>query len=154
MDAPDLAKELAEPLASFESWAMIDDRGTYTESISGGPLSVFFSRAQEDERYDGNISQIFLLWNPENPWAARAVEDVRPSLKGLHMPLFHFRDGEIILLASNEAGSLTTQRCHKHLSGLIGWRVLDSSGCLYGRSESEERSWRRGEYEDVRGFHP
>lgn len=140
-DAIALAEEHKEALDKFEAWAIHDDAGVRVESQPNGPLSRFFDIPRQVGTQGANFSQIFLMWPEGSQEPTKTIEDIRSCLKAPHAPVFFFRNGQIILLGSDESGKITNQRCARYLSRLSGWCVVDSSRETFSPKGPDERRW-------------
>ena len=142
-NAIDLAQEHSKALDKFEAWAIHDDAGGYAESQPNGPLGLFFDKLPFTGESRVRISQIFLMWRENSPQAPKVVGNIRSCLIGPYAPVFFFRDGQIILLGSDESGKITNQRCARYLSSLKEWCVVDSSRETFSPKGRDKHRWGR-----------
>ena len=140
-DATDLAEELRAELNLFEHWAVFDDRGNYKESIDSGPFSTFLKSIVNTRGPNLFFSQLCIKWREEHPWINNTVKKLRDSLNKKNAPVFYFRDGQIILIDTNEPGNITRQRCQRIARDLFSWRVIDSAQEVYSSRGREDKAW-------------
>jgi len=112
---------LSSALAEFDAWAVINARGEWTESVSGGPLSAYFNALPTSP---SPTAQIFLgfdsIRHPEG-----SIDLLRNVYGRDHcVPVFHFRDGRILLLRSADPARVIRARIAR-----AARRVDYVSGC-------------------------
>jgi hypothetical protein len=117
----DLATAMQEALAKFDAWAIIDLAGDFADSAAIGPISQFFSQHQ-------TFSQICIIAKDNDVQYEKAAEGIRSTLRGVSLPVFHFRDGKIILVATKEPASITSNRCRRYLDKMSYWAIIDHTG--------------------------
>jgi hypothetical protein len=132
----DMARKIRSVLDEFDAWAIHDGIGDFMEHPSGGPLSRFFESSP-----GAPFSQIFVLYRNTDSKYDQTVDRLRSQMKGLCLPVFHFRDGQIMMLRSQESGRVTSQRCARQLPRFEGWAIVDSSGASYSRVGETDEIW-------------
>jgi hypothetical protein len=132
----DMARRIRSVLDEFDAWAIHDGIGDFIEHPSGGPLSRFLKPSP-----GAPFSQIFVLYRDTDPNCEQTVDRVRSQMKALCLPVFHFRDGQIMMLRSKESGRVTSQRCARQLPRFEGWAIVDSSGASYTTVGETEDIW-------------
>lgn len=134
----ELCHSMETGLRELEAWAMHDGRGEHAESDRGGPFTRYFDVMpnQTDE-----ISQIFIMGNPNSPKYQDRLDIVRSRLKGTCLPVFYFKDGQIIFLNTRESGSITNQRCGPEIRHFDEWFTLDSRGEIFSPEGLVKSGW-------------
>ncbi len=117
----DLAAAMKEALAKFDAWAIVDLAGEFADSAEIGPVAQFLSQHQ-------TFSQIYIIAEDNDGQYERAAEGIRSALRDVSLPAFHFRDGKIILVATEEPASITARRCRSYLDKMAYWAIIDQSG--------------------------
>ncbi|MGA8596989.1 MAG: hypothetical protein WB676_19940 [Bryobacteraceae bacterium] len=107
LSASEFSGALSSALAKFDAWAVINTRGEWKESVSGGPLSAYFDALPAAP---SPTAQIFLGFDP-----IRHPEQAIDSLRNVYgrdncLPVFHFRDGRILLLRSAQPARVIRAR--------------------------------------------
>jgi hypothetical protein len=121
----ELADTMKPGLDSFDAWAIHNVRGEYAEWIADGPVSVHY-RATESP--NSGSAQIFLGFdNISDP--ARG-DNIVESIRQIYgpekcRPVFHFRDGRIMLLATREPARTIFRRIERAARN----RVYETSVC-------------------------
>lgn len=118
-----IVEHMKDSLAQFEAWAIWNDKGEYDESLSDGLLTRFIKR-QEGQ----SISSIYVMVREGDARYESSVEALRSRLKGPHFPVFHFRDGQILLRWTHEPSQITARRDATSLNRFEHWVVEDSEG--------------------------
>jgi hypothetical protein len=105
--ACNLATAISPALAQFDAWAILNTQGEWIESVAGGPLSAYFHLVGGSK---GCTAQIFLSFDPNKP-PEQAIDSLRNVYgRNVCLPVFHFRDGRILLLKSSEPARLIRAR--------------------------------------------
>lgn len=90
------------------------------------------------------------MWDTDNPWTERAVESLRNQFSNVTVPVFFFRGGQTLILASDEAARLSLNRCRTKLADLNGFCVIDWEG--EAASNKDSHRWESfGNWDPVRG---
>jgi hypothetical protein len=125
----DIADAIAPALSQFDAWAILNTRGEWIESVTEGPMSVYFNAFSTPGKAPPPTAQIFLGFD-----LIRHPEQAIDALRNVYrrdscIPVLHFRDGRILLLRSSEPARLIRAR----MSGVA--RQID---CLCGCDASGE----------------
>jgi hypothetical protein len=140
----DIAKQMSDTLSEFEAWAIHDCQHDFVENPPGGQLSRFFGKiAEPNSAKSIALSQIFILGQEYDRKFDNTVDQIRASMKPgqLCLPVFHFRDGRIIFLNSEEPGNITAHRCKNHLKRLKRWGIVDSGGRAFSAAGEDDLVW-------------
>jgi hypothetical protein len=124
-DAPFVADRFKNALDKFSAWSVLDDRGNYSASESAAPVTHFLNNVSHHSSGKLPCSQIFVMWDDENPWNERILQDLRGSLRGRCAPVFFFENGQVIFVETSESAKITAQRCGRAMKGLWHWCILD-----------------------------
>jgi len=140
----DTARALNRALDKLEAWAIHECYGEFEENPKGGPLSRYF-----DANPPGiPFSQIFVLARKGDAKYEQTVVQLRSRMKAPCTPVFHFRDGQIMMLRSKESGTITKQRCADQLR-LQNWVIVDSSGVSCSSVGETKRIWQPCGRDDI-----
>ena len=134
----DLSEIMGPGLKKLDAWAMHDGRGEHIESDQGGPFTRYFEAAPSHD-----ISQVFIMGDPNNRRYNDRIESVRSQIKSLCLPVFYFENGQIMFLNTKESGSITNQRCGSEIYRFDGWCVMDSRGEAFSPDGLTNRAWSR-----------
>ena len=122
--SPDaIAGRMKDALDQFESWAIWNDNCEYSEKLSGGLLTRFFER-----REGRSISSIYVMAREGDAHFESSIEDLRSQLNGPNLPIFHFRDGQVLLRWTDEPSKITVRRAQQRLNRFDHWAIIDSEG--------------------------
>jgi hypothetical protein len=107
----DIAEALARALQLFDGWGIINTRRERAEWVAEGPISSFFNtRGASSPR---SVAQIFLGFDNER-FNEEAVDELRNVYGPVNcVPVFHFRDGRILLLNSSDPARLIKARLQR-----------------------------------------
>jgi hypothetical protein len=107
----DLAATMRETLEKFDAWAIVNLAGEFADSAeTAGPISQFFGRPPVK-----TFSQIYIVSSYKDDQYEKATDGIRSVLKGISSPAFHFLNGKIILVETDEPSSITVRRCRTYL---------------------------------------
>lgn len=67
----------------------------------------------------------------------------------LCLTVMYFRNGQILFLNSAESAKITASRCHRQLSKLAYWAIVDSSNATYSTGGETESAWEPTPLEDL-----
>ena len=121
----ELANAMKSGLDSFDAWAIHNVKGEYAEWISDGPLSIHY-RAMESP--DDGTAQLFLGFdNVSDPARGDNIVDSIRQIYGTEKcrPVFHFRDGRILLVSTHEPARTISRRIERAARN----RVYETSVC-------------------------
>jgi hypothetical protein len=125
--------EYGAPLSVSDGWAIFDVNGDFLECPAGGPMGRFFEKTGRSA-----FSQIYLIAAEGDQRAASALEQVKSAMRRECLPVFHFRDGQILFLDSNESAQVTLRRCESSLRHFRHWAIIDRDGrCLTAKGEDD-----------------
>jgi hypothetical protein len=156
-----IAPKLTSALQQFESWAVHNGQGQFHEHPSGGLLSRFFDqvytvRDSEDsdpyrfpqpERTD--YCQLFLMRKDNDRRSQETIDRIRGTMRRrVVLPVFHFRNGQVMFLASDEDAQTTVRRCERQLSSMEYWVIVDREGKCRSNADID-RLWDRTDLEDL-----
>ena len=145
----DCVNILKPALAKFEAWAIHDRWGNFIEHPTGGLMGRYFERLNQTKPIP--TCQIFVMGQENARRYKQALDQIRARFKELCLPVFHFRDGQIMFLHSREPASVIARRCGQSLRGLDNWAIVDSDGATYSASgEDEDCIWRDTELNGLR----
>lgn len=140
--ALDMANALRPGLELFESWAVHDASGSFIEYPSGGPMSRFFD-LDYDAKTRGAFSRIFVMRGENDKLYEQTVSRLRNEMRAPCLPVFHFRDGQIMMLQSDESARITSQRSPQQFSRLQGWAIIDSAEATESNTNPRKGLWER-----------
>ena len=116
-----LAAAMQHALAKFDAWAIVTSMGECVESAEISTVSQFFGNHK-------TFSQIYIIAPNNDGQYQMAAEGIMSKLTGAPLPAFHFRDGKIILVATDEPSRITACRCRSYLEKMSYWAIVDHDG--------------------------
>lgn len=149
-DFSKLATRLKNALSAVEAWGIHDSEQRFAEHLGVGPLGGFFLAHKRKP-----ISQIYLKYEREAPKPQSWVDQLRQHLEphAACRPVFHLRNGIILLAASDEPPKVIFGRCQRFVRGLPGFLFIEPSGNTFNVSGRVDEVWQdffeplRPEYE-------
>ncbi|MGH6795753.1 MAG: hypothetical protein ACREDD_07580 [Methylocella sp.] len=130
----ELAAIMQETLAMFDAWAIIDLAGESVDNVgAAGPISQFF-----EQRRVKTFSQIYIIAKNKDAKYEMAADGIKTKLAANSQPAFHFRDGKIILVSTNEPASITASRCRYYLDKMLYLAIIDHSGMALSRDVDDD----------------
>ena len=152
-----IAERLRPALATCDAWIVYHSAIDFVEFPVSGLVSKFFGQAWDDDfseaeimrRTDGGrISQIFAMSPNSDSLYEQTINQIRASMVGECLPVFHFRNGQVMFLNSREPAGITAQRCMRFLRRLEHWAITDPEGNTL--SDDGDDVWRATELAGLR----
>lgn len=135
----ELAKKWREALSSFDAWAIHDGHGSSSETLGGGPLASAFESAHA--RGTLGVTQLYFAFRRRDSNRAFRVDRLRRALQLKSNPVFHFRDGRVLFLDTNEPVATTRRRIEGQRLLLYWCAICDASHETLALTANPGRCW-------------
>lgn len=145
-----MAERLSSALSTFDAWAIYDRRAAFVENPTGGLMSRYFDQLWDEEyrllqRLNKApalpIGQLLIMTREDDRRSQQTIDGIRNILRERCLPIFHFRDGQILFFCSTEPARIVMRRCERHLARLEHWAIVDSNGDTCASNERGESIW-------------
>ncbi len=133
---PRLVRYFDDHLQNMEAWALHDTEADSFERPATAMLDMFFR-----ENSGKRKCQIYLRYNPDSVSEKKSVDNLRSELdrKVGCRQVFYFRNGIILLTASNEPPKVTLGRCQRFVRGLSGFLFVEPNGDTFSVTGSADK---------------
>lgn len=107
--ANDWRKPIRSALDQFENWAIVDDKANVAELMNQGPIGTFL-RGSADWSPTKGFAQVFVRFSEKDRDWDRTSDWLRGRFRAQCIPVFHFADGKIFFVKSNEPSRTILRR--------------------------------------------
>ncbi len=135
----ELATKWRETLSNFDAWAIHDAHGLSSETIVRGPIASAFKSAHAQGTL--GMTQLYFAFRRKDSNRSQTGERLRQALQVTSVPVFHFRDGRILLLDTHEPATTTQRRLEGKRLALYWYAICDAGHNALVLTANPGRCW-------------